>query len=167
MEDKKKNWLQILTNLDLYAAGFFLVVLVVITFLGVFYRYIIGKPFTWLEEVQLASLTWIGFLSAGAAFRSGSHIAIEMVVELFPVHVQRGIAWAVRLITLAILFYLTKQCTGYFLLFVQNARLTPVLRIPYAAVYAVPAVSCAVMAVSYAWYELGEIKRQKAGGGKA
>lgn len=150
---KKNKFLHLLANLDLYVSSICLLVLIIITFMGVIYRYIIGNPFTWLEEVQLACLVWIGFLAAGAAFRMGSHIAIEMVVELFPQRIQKILAWFVRFVVVVILGYLTIQCMLYMKVFLENGRLSPVLRIPYAFIYAVPAISCVIMVISYIWYE--------------
>ena len=57
-------------NLDIIVAGIALIVLIALTFAGVVMRYIIGQPFTWLEEVQLFCMVWIVFAAGGAAFRT-------------------------------------------------------------------------------------------------
>lgn len=159
----KIHWKDIFLNLDVYVSSVIMLILIVITFLGVIFRYIVGNPFTWLEEVQLMCMVWIGFLSAGAAFRTGSHIAIEMVVDALPQTAQRVINWLIRIIVLLVLSYLFKQCIGYFLLFVKNGRLTPVLRIPYSAVYFVAPLSCALMILSYLSYEIKGLMGRKGG----
>lgn len=154
--DKKttgKKVLQLVCNLDLSLATICLLVLGVITFLGVVWRYIIGNPFTWLEEVQLALLVWIGFFAASAAFRSGSHIAIEMVVEALPKRLQRAVEWLVRAVTAVILVFLAVQCIGYMRSFMQSGRLSPVLRVPYWCIYSIPAACCVAMVASYLWHE--------------
>lgn len=71
MREHINKILHILSNVDVYVSCLCLITLIGITFLGVICRYVIGQPFTWLEEVQLALLTWIGFLGASAAFRTG------------------------------------------------------------------------------------------------
>lgn len=159
----KMYWKDIFLNLDVYVSSVIMIILIIITFLGVIFRYIVGKPFTWLEEVQLMCMVWIGFLSAGAAFRNGSHIAIEMVVDALPQAAQKVINWVIRIIVLLVLSYLFKQCIGYFLLFIKNGRLTPVLRIPYSVVYFVAPLSCALMIVSYIIFEIKEIAGKKGG----
>ena len=159
----KIYWKDIFLNLDVYVSSVIMIILIVITFLGVIFRYIVGNPFTWLEEVQLMCMVWIGFLSAGAAFRTGSHIAIEMVVDALPQTAQRVINWLIRIIVLLVLSYLFKQCIGYFLLFIKNGRLTPVLRIPYSAVYFVAPLSCALMILSYISYEIKGLMGRKGG----
>ena len=47
--DKRK----ILANLDMVFAGIALVVLIVVTFGGVIFRYLLDSPIIWAEEVQL------------------------------------------------------------------------------------------------------------------
>ena len=57
---KENKGLSILANLDILIAAAVLAVLVVLTFLGVIWRYFLAHPFTWLEEVQMACMVWIG-----------------------------------------------------------------------------------------------------------
>ncbi len=157
--DKKKK--PLFCELDLYFAVLCLCTLIVITFAGVAFRYVLSRPITWLEEVQLILLLWIGFVSGGAAFRKGSHVAIEMVVELFPARLQRVVEWIDRVVVMAILCFLTKECWGYFLLFVRNGRKTPVLRIPYSFVYALMPLTCLLMVSGFLWREYQEEKSRR------
>ena len=76
-------------NIDIVVASIILAILIVLTFLGVVWRYIFNAPFTWLEEVQTSCMVWIVFAGAGAAFRSGNHVAIEMIVDLMPKSMQK------------------------------------------------------------------------------
>ena len=84
MEKKQNKIASVLMNLDIAVASAILAILIVLTFLGVIWRYIFDAPFTWLEEVQTSCLVWIVFAAAGAAFRTGNHVAIEMIVDLMP-----------------------------------------------------------------------------------
>ena len=79
MEKKENKASAILMNIDIVVASIILAILIVLTFLGVVWRYIFNAPFTWLEEVQTSCMVWIVFAGAGAAFRSGNHVAIEMI----------------------------------------------------------------------------------------
>ena len=58
----------VMLNLDLILAGCTFIVLVSTTFMGVIMRYIVNKPFIWLEEVQLASFVLIVFSAVGQPF---------------------------------------------------------------------------------------------------
>ena len=52
MEKKQNKIASVLMNLDIAVASAILAILIVLTFLGVIWRYIFDAPFTWLEEVQ-------------------------------------------------------------------------------------------------------------------
>lgn len=54
MQSKNKSRLSWLGDLDIIVAAAVLSVLIVLTFMGVIWRYLFKAPFTWLEEVQLA-----------------------------------------------------------------------------------------------------------------
>ena len=95
---EKNKFLKVIGNLDIAIAVIALVILIVLTSSGVVFRYALGKPFTWLEEVQLFCLVWIVFAAGGAAFRTGNHVSIEMVVEMFPKKVQKIIGVLVDIV---------------------------------------------------------------------
>ena len=100
---KKSNFI---VNIDLFLAAIALTVLVCVTFGGVIMRYFVGKPIIWAEEVQLWCFLWMTFLGAGAAFRHGSHVAVEMVVSLFPQNIQKFIEKMDYVICMVVLGYL-------------------------------------------------------------
>ena len=76
-----KKILDILDKIEVAVASLVLLVLICVTFFGVLMRYIFNNPFTWEEELQLACMVWITFLAAPAAFRTKSHVAIEIAKE--------------------------------------------------------------------------------------
>ena len=52
--ENKKNWKVMLLNIDVVIASAAMVLLVALTFSGVIARYVVGRPFGWIEEVQAA-----------------------------------------------------------------------------------------------------------------
>ena len=98
MDKKENKGLSILANLDIAVAAVILAVLIVLTFAGVIWRYIFNAPFTWLEEVQTSCMVWIVFAGAGAAFRMGNHVAIEMIVDMMPEKMQKAMGWIISVI---------------------------------------------------------------------
>lgn len=61
----------IFLNLDLVLTSAVLTVLVGLTCISVFSRYIFFHPIVWLEEVQLWCMVWLVYLGAGAVYRNG------------------------------------------------------------------------------------------------
>ena len=147
---KKKTWLKILCNLDLFIASIAMVVLTLVTAAGVFMRYIAKNPILWQEEVQAFCQVWMIFLGGSVAFRTGSIVAIELVVEALPEKGQRIMGYVIDAIVLFVLSFLMVKSHAYInQVFGQSGRPTPILRIPYTLIYGVAPYGCALMMVSY------------------
>lgn len=139
----------VLGNLDTIVASVVLALLIILTFAGVIFRYVLGAPFTWLEEVQTSCMVWIVFAAAGAAFRAGNQVAIEMIVDLMPEKMQKIAEIFISVVVVVVLAYLFYQSIGFINIFVQSGRSTPMLKIPYAFIYGIAPVSYVLMIVSY------------------
>ena len=147
---KKNSWLKILCNLDLFIASIAMVVLTLVTAAGVVMRYIVKNPILWQEEVQAFCQVWMIFLGGSVAFRAGSIVAIEMVVESLPEKAQRIVGYVVDMIVLFVLSFLMVKAHAYIQqVFGQSGRPTPILRIPYTLIYGVAPYGCALMMISY------------------
>lgn len=147
---KKDSTLKkVIGNLDIAVASIALIVLIVLTFMGVIMRYVVGKPYTWLEEVQLFCMIWIVFAAGGAAFRTGSHVAIEMVVEMFPEKAQKVIGYLIDIVVFLVIAYLFYNSIGFIQMFAKNGRSSSMLKIPMTVQYGIAPVSYILMIISY------------------
>lgn len=149
MEKKENKVVSILMNLDIVVASVILAILIILTFLGVVWRYIFSAPFTWLEEVQTSCMVWIVFAAAGAAFRSGNHVAIEMIVDLMPAKMQKVMEWLISIVVVVVIGYLFIQSIGFIQVFLKSGRSTSMLKIPYSVVYGIAIISYIDMIISY------------------
>ncbi|MCQ4937407.1 MULTISPECIES: TRAP transporter small permease [Anaerotignum] len=157
---KNNNKLSKLINLDVLVASIVLALLILLTFLGVVWRRVFGAPFTWLEEVQLACMVWIVFAAAGAAFRYGNHVAIEMIVDLMPEKIQKAFTVFISAVVVAVISYLFIQSIGFIQLFVNSGRTTPMLKIPYALIYGIAPVSYILMIFNYFYALIKGVKSE-------
>lgn len=149
MKDSKLK--RFFCNIDAVVASVVLVLLVVLTFAGVIFRYAIGHPFTWLEEVQTACMVWIVFAAAGTAFRAGNQVAIEMIYDMFPAAVRKVLDIVISVVFVAVMGYLFYQSIGFINIFLQSGRATSMLKIPYALIYGIAPLSIIDMVISYFW----------------
>ena len=146
MEEKKDSSMKaIIKNLDLFLAGVALTVLVFVTFFGVFMRYFLGSPFAWEEEIQLACFVWITFLGVGVAFRTGSHVAIEILVERMPAPMAKAVEMGGYVLSVFILAFVFYQSTVIVQAMATMGRATNILHIPYSIVYFVVPLGCILM----------------------
>ena len=157
---KENKILSFLGNLDILIAALVLAILVVLTFLGVIWRYVLSAPFTWLEEVQMACMVWIVFAAGGAAFRTGNHVAIEMVVDLMPKKMQKIVEILISVVVVAVIGYLFYQSLGFIQMFIKSGRSTSMLKIPYWLIYGIAPVSFILMIISYFYSVLTGVKSE-------
>ena len=129
-------------------------------------RYIFSRPFTWEEEFQLACMVWITFLAAPAAFRTKSHVAIEILVDALPKKIRKGIELLIPVIVYAVLIYFLFRSKDYINVMLRTNRKTPILMIPYAWIYAIAPVSIVLMLISYTEEKYYELKELFKDGGK-
>ena len=140
---------KILANFDFAVTGMAMSVLVIITFIGVITRYVFNNPLVWMEEVQLICIVWVVYGAAGMAFRLRTHVAIEILVDLFPQKVQKVIQVFASIVIVTTVVFLFIRSIGYVELFVMSGRVSSILRIPYRLVYTIIPVSCVLMVGNY------------------
>jgi len=146
---KKTNGFQLLGNLDVMIAGIALIVLVVCTFMGVVMRYFFNNPFVWLQEVQLWCFTWVVFFGGGAAFRSGSHVAIEVIVDRMPVKLKKLVEVLGYIIVMAILAYFMVYGTKLVMQLWRTGRTTNILDVPFPIIYGAFPLGCGLMMINH------------------
>ncbi len=138
----------IVKNLDLAIACVALCVLIVVTFGGVVMRDLVGSPLIWAEGVQLMCFMWMTFFGAGAAFRYGSHVAVEIVVEQLPKKIQKNIELFDLIVTVIVLCFLCKDGVKVLGLMAKMGRHTNILEIPYWFINLALPLSCVIMIAS-------------------
>ena len=138
-----------LRNFDFAIAGVALTVLILVTFFGVIMRRFFGSPFVWQEEVQLFCMVWIVYFGGSAAFRTESHVAIDVLVDRFPMKVQRVINILIYLVVVVILGYAISQFVVFLEQLVNTNRQTNLLHIPYVIIYSALPVGFVLMIINY------------------
>ena len=152
MNTLKKGYLTVMraiSKIELFVSSAILAMLIVVTIVGTLTRYFLRMPFTWIEEFQLACVVWIVFLAGSAAFASTAHVAIEMVVELLPLKVQKGFDILIGITVILVLLFVINTSMAYMEVFIRSGRTTPILKIPYVWIYGIVPVSCVFMVFEY------------------
>ncbi|MBQ7593778.1 MAG: TRAP transporter small permease [Synergistaceae bacterium] len=148
---KKANpFVKFICNLDLIIAALALIILTLITTAGVFKRYVLKDPILWQEEISAFCQVWMVYMGASVAFRTGSHVAIEMLVDALPPKLQKFMGYVIDMIVLFVLVFLLVKSQAYVAqVFGRSGRPTPILRIPYTYLYGVAPYGCGLMIISY------------------
>lgn len=115
---------------------------------NVFMRYVVGRPWGWVEEITVFTFVWLTMLGASAVVHNEGHIAIDTLVQHCSPRWQRIIntfADLVVLVTLALLIYY-----GIELTIRGQTKLTPILGLPYSYINVSFPVCCGFMFIYYA-----------------
>lgn len=138
-------------------AAIFMAIMTILVILQVFFRYVLSNPLTGSQELAVFSMVWVVMLGATIAFRNRSHIAVSLVVELFPPRVQQMIRLASYSFILVFLCILGFQ--GWNLTIRAMAQISPSTHIPVGCI----AVSIPICAAVSALYILELIWREARG----
>jgi TRAP-type C4-dicarboxylate transport system permease small subunit len=96
--------LQILWKLEVAIAGTFLVLMVLLIFLGGVARSL-HYPLNWTGDAATCLFAWACFLCADIAWRNNSLMSIDLVTERLPPKLQTAFAYLSHLIIIAFLVY--------------------------------------------------------------
>ena len=69
--------------------------MVVVTTMGVFYRYVLNNALPWAEEADRYLFIWLSFVGASVTMRHKAHIAVDLLLR----YVSPG--WHYRLVLIA------------------------------------------------------------------
>jgi TRAP-type C4-dicarboxylate transport system permease small subunit len=121
----------------LYAiAAALLILLSVILFLQVLFRYVIERPLPWSEEAARFALVWYGMLSAAAGAWTGQHFVFRwatLILSERPRLILRLVVNAITLNLLAVMIFLSWHYIDVFAN--QTATATRLdMRIPFAGI---------------------------------
>lgn len=108
-------------------------ILLVDMFLGVFFRYVVGRALTWTEEVGTLSLVYLTFIGGAVGVTRGAHFSIHVVTERLSPPVQRVFSLIVALFILA--FGVLLVPTGWQLVRSNSASETPALGLNLGVLY--------------------------------
>ena len=119
-----------------YIVSALLVLMVVVVFLQVIFRFVLHASLPWSEELSRYILVWLSFLGAAIGVRRGAHIGVEVVVSLFPKTLN--VAAKVFVHTVSMVFFSLLILYGWRILGVVGRQLSPAMEwsmaIPYSAI---------------------------------
>ncbi|NWG03496.1 MAG: TRAP transporter small permease subunit [Syntrophaceae bacterium] len=74
---------------------------VIISVVGVFFRYVIGSSLSWVEEIAGFLLLAIITIGIGPGARIGSHMRVDMVIQFIP-KTKKSLNFVANLLTLGV-----------------------------------------------------------------
>ena len=113
-------------------------------------RYVFSRPLTWSEEAARFIFVYVSFIGISYAYRQKGHIRMDVVVNLFPQAVRRGLEVLINLGTIALFCYMIPFSFRF--IGIQAGVKATATHIPMSIVYtALPlgmALSCVRLLIS-------------------
>lgn len=120
-------------------------VLVLVVIAQVISRYVVGRPFTWSEELARYMLVWIVYLFAAVAFRLSRHMGIDFFVLILPDRLRGIVRISGDLLIFGFLVVVLRY--GPELVGITLPQTSAALGIPMGLVYLAFPVSAGLMAL--------------------
>jgi tripartite ATP-independent transporter DctM subunit len=122
-----------LARLVSFCAGVLLVMMTFIVLLGVFYRYALGDPIFWIEEVSRYVFAYIVFLGAALSTHRRGHMAVDALVKKLPHRVKEGWHVAIDMVVATVLLFVLVK--GWQFTLISQILISTALHIPQSAFF--------------------------------
>jgi TRAP-type transport system small permease protein len=117
-----------------WALALCMLVIVAAVGAGILFRYALGAPLFWTDEVARFALIWMTFLGAAVLmFVEGGHITVDVLLARVRPSTRRAMALVADLFVLAISAVVVVG--SYFWMFARYEHLSPALNIPMGYIY--------------------------------
>ena len=130
------------TQLNIFVyklTGILILVQFGIVLYGVFFRYFLNNPLSWVLPVSRIILVWTGLLGISIAFKEGEHVALDFIVLKFPLVIQKIILLIGYILIVIYLFILVWKGFPIALQSTQLIMITEKLQIPLTwSIIAIP-----------------------------
>jgi TRAP-type C4-dicarboxylate transport system permease small subunit len=124
---------KILVGLAKWSAIVAAVIMTIMIFLQVIFRYVIKAPLSFSEELARYMFVWSVAMGSALALRKHKHIGVEVFVEWLPVRVRDKVEIAGSLFNL--LFFGLLVSYGFVMVGATMDQLSPALLLPMGYVY--------------------------------
>ena len=135
---------------------------VLVAFLAVIFRYVVGSALSWSFEASLALLTYITFVGCYLALRQNSHLKVDVFVRLLPRAGQAVVFTLIQCTIIAIAVVMLHYGGRQLWLFKEQTTL--VMELPSWVLYAAIPLSGLMMGIDAAFGLFAGLRRYARGG---
>ncbi len=145
-----KKLISIYNKLEEYFLVYTMILMVIIVFVQVIFRYILNNSLSWSEELVRYIFIWQVWLGASLGMRINEHIRVDMFVKLLPNVPQKILGILTDLLVLAFYIFLIVYGFKYLQNVIAKDMTSTALKLSLAYVYASLPVGSVIIALRYA-----------------
>lgn len=124
---------RVLARLVAFCADTLLFVMTFIVLVSVFYRYALGDPIFWVEEVSRFLFAYIVFLGAALSTHRRGHMAVDVLVKKLPHRVKDGWHVAIDMVVATVLLFVLVE--GWRFTLLSQILISTALHIPMSVFF--------------------------------
>jgi len=147
-----------LNNFEGYFCIAAMILMSIVVFIQVVFRFIIKSSLPWSEELSRYLLVWVTFLGGAYGVRKGAHIGIEAFSLLLPKKAQKLLSIFVMILCVALCFAIFVHGISIVNTQLEKGQLSPAMRIPIGYMYAAIPVGMVVFIIRYIQEIISAIK---------
>ncbi len=114
-----------------------------LSFMGVFFRYVLNNSLTWAEEVTRYMFIWMTFLGCALCVRRRKHIVMDIVVSMLKGRPKKILSILNNLILFAFVVVLVRE--GVRMMPIMSMQTSTANGIPMSLIYGAVPVGAALM----------------------
>lgn len=124
------------------------VLLVVVVFFQVFFRYALNSPLAWSEELARFIFIWLVFIASALVLRDDSHMSMNFFVNLMPEKLRAIIDIVSKALISGFMIIIMRQTIK--VMQITHSQESPSLGIPMSLIYFALFVGFALMLIDFA-----------------
>jgi TRAP-type C4-dicarboxylate transport system permease small subunit len=88
-----KNLTWFMTHFEEVLCAILFAIMAIVAFINVISRYLLKYSLAFTEELLISFFVWLTLLGAAIAFRQGSHLGFNFIMDRLPLKIQKGLLW--------------------------------------------------------------------------
>lgn len=104
------------------------IIMTIVGFLQVFYRYVLKDSLSWSEELIRYCFIWSTFLCVPVGIKEGKHVSIDIIKDKMPRGIKKYYEIAICLVEFVIFFIMIKY--GWIFATKNIYQLSPAMKLP-------------------------------------
>ncbi|XXM70718.1 TRAP transporter small permease [Lysinibacillus sphaericus] len=138
--------------------------IILLTGINVFLRFVMDNPVAWVEEVTIGLFIWVVFIGISSAMRRESHIGVDYFIKKMPKPL-RILCEAIRAAAIYYVLIYVFVFLGIGLAEQAVSKVTPILGVKYLYIDAAVPLGGILAAIHFTWLSIRSFLSQSANQG--
>lgn len=157
MFQKIDKWLSRIEN---FITGSLFIGSLLVLAWNIFMRKIFHSALPWAEEAIRYAIIWVTFIGSSQCAKAGSHVGIDILVELLPARVQKYVNVLSALLSALFCLFCAVYGVQLTSLVISNHRVSPAMQMPMWVLYVSIPLGFGLTAIRFILIAISKLRGQ-------